>query len=140
MLEDMSMKPNGLAWLGLVLSQEQWSLGCLGKTRLVRAAEGSHCRCMNTEHAKQLHDALASVRETVSSISLSGCDKDDLFELMDRVNAELSSPRPNEQTRGMFLNSIARSLRNEPKARDVCLRLEEAMNGSGVPSTWQSGV
>ena len=75
---------------------------------------------MNTEHAKQLHQALASVHNTVSSMSFSGCDKDDLFELIDRVNAELSSLRPNEQTIGMFLNSIARSLRNEPKAREVC--------------------
>ena len=95
---------------------------------------------MNIDHTRQLHEALANVHETVSSMSLSGCDKDDMFELMERVDAELSSPRPNEQTVSMFLNSIARSLRNEPKAREACLQLEEAMNRSGVPSTWQSGV
>src|SRR4051812_40255048 len=112
----------------------------LGNIRLARGMRAHQCRRMNTEHSADLHAALANVQQTVRSLTLSGCDKDDMFELMERVDAELSSPRPNEQTVSMFLNSIARSLRNEPKAREACVQLEEAMNRSGVPSTWQSGI
>ena len=46
---------------------------------------------MNIDHTRQLHEALANVHETVSSMSLSGCDKDDMFELMERVDAGPSS-------------------------------------------------
>lgn len=95
---------------------------------------------MNLQHSKHLQDTLARVHDAVESMNLSGCDKDDMFELMERVDGELSSPHPNQQTVSMFLNSIARSLRNEPKAREICLELEDAMEQSGVPSTWQQGV
>src|SRR5690349_829810 len=95
---------------------------------------------MNTQYAKQLHEALAHVHEAVNSLTLSGCDKDDVFELMDRVDAELTASKPNDQTLSTFLNSIARSLRNDPKAREVCIQLEDAMQRSGLPSTWQSGI
>ena len=111
-----------------------------GMYRLSPLARQIKVRCMNTQHVKQLHEALASVREAVNSLTLSGCDKDDVFELMDRVDAELTSARPNDQTLSTFLNSIARSLRNDAKAREVCIKLEDAMRQSGLPSSWQSGI
>jgi hypothetical protein len=39
-----------------------------------------------------------------------------------------------------FLNSIARSLRAQPEARDACLTIESAIGVAGMPSTWQSGI
>ncbi len=39
-----------------------------------------------------------------------------------------------------FLNSIARSLRAQPEARDACLAIEDAIGKAGMPSTWQSGI
>lgn len=63
-----------------------------------------------------------------------------MFELMDRVEAELVSAHPSAQTISMFLNSIARSLRNQPEARDACLRLEAVLERTGLPSTWQAGI
>jgi len=39
-----------------------------------------------------------------------------------------------------FLNSIARSLRAQPEARDACLAIEDAISKAGMPSTWQSGI
>ena len=39
-----------------------------------------------------------------------------------------------------FLNSIARSLRAQPEARDACLAIEGAIGKAGMPSTWQSGI
>jgi len=95
---------------------------------------------MSLQHTKHLQETLSRVHDAVETLTLSGCDKDDMFELMERVEDELSSAHPNQQTVGMFLNSIARSLRNEPKARAVCMELEDAMKESGVPSTWQQGL
>jgi hypothetical protein len=39
-----------------------------------------------------------------------------------------------------FLNSIARSLRAQPEAREACLTIEDAIGAAGMPSTWQSGI
>jgi hypothetical protein len=39
-----------------------------------------------------------------------------------------------------FLNSIARSLRAQPEAREACLTIEQAIETAGMPSTWQSGI
>ncbi len=95
---------------------------------------------MNLQHTRHLRQTLTQVHEAVDGMELSVCDKDDMFELMERVDSELSSSHPNPQTVTMLLNSIARSLRNEPKARDLCLALDDAMKQSGVPSTWQQGL
>ncbi|MFL6548051.1 MAG: hypothetical protein ACJ8OJ_05110 [Povalibacter sp.] len=95
---------------------------------------------MDTENARQLQVAVSHVHEAVNTLTLSGCDKDDMFELMERVDSELNSSHPNQQTVTMFLNSIARSLRSEPEAREICMELDDAMRRSGLPSTWQSGI
>jgi hypothetical protein len=86
-----------------------------------------------------IHEALVALQHAVAT-SLSRCDQEDLGELIERVEAELSSERPNKALLGTFLNSIARSLRTEPGAREVCLAIEDAIDKAGIPSTWQSGI
>src|SRR3954453_8763351 len=81
-----------------------------GNLRLVRYRVRDQILCMDTENARQLQVAVSHVHEAVNTLTLSGCDKDDMFELMERVDSELNSSHPNQQTVTMFLNSIARSL------------------------------
>lgn len=95
---------------------------------------------MNVQELADMRDALAVVHDTIATLILPGCDRDDLFELMDRVEAELMAPHPNAQTLGTCLNSIARSLRNQPEAREICLQLQEVLESNGLPSHWQSGL
>lgn len=87
-----------------------------------------------------MHDSLAVVHDTIASLTLPGCDRDDMLELMDRMEAELKAKHPNAQTLGTYLNSVARSLRNQPEAREICLRIQDVLERNGLPSTWQSGL
>ncbi len=93
----------------------------------------------NTE-LTEIHQALAAVQQTVGTLTFPGCDKDDLFELIDRVESELRASHPNVQVIGTFLNSIARSLRNQPEAREACVVVEDALEHTGIPSTWMNGI
>lgn len=95
---------------------------------------------MNGLQLSAVHEALVSVQDTVGALTFPSCDKDDVIELIDRVEAELHSAHPNLQLMCTFLNSIARSLRSQPEARDACMMIESAMETAGVPSTWQSGI
>ena len=95
---------------------------------------------VDTQALTEIHQALAAVHDTVGTMTFPSCDQDDMFELMDRLEAELSAAHPNTRIIGTFLNSIARSLRNQPEARDACLRIQEAIERSGLPSTWQNGI
>jgi len=87
-----------------------------------------------------IHQALVTVQQAVTTMSFPSCDQGDLIELIDRVEAELHSAHPNVSLLGTFLNSIARSLRAQPEARDVCLVIEDAIGAAGIASTWQSGI
>jgi hypothetical protein len=87
-----------------------------------------------------IHQALMTVQQAVTTMTFPSCDQGDLFELIDRVEEELHSPRPNVSLMGTFLNSIARSLRAQPEAREVCLVVEDATGAAGITSTWQSGI
>jgi hypothetical protein len=87
-----------------------------------------------------IHQALVAVQHAVTSMTFSNCDKDDVIELIDRVESELHASHPNVPVMCTFLNSIARSLRNQPEAREACLVIEDAIEGAGLPSTWQSGI
>jgi len=98
------------------------------------------CGGVNTQDLSEIHQTLSAVHDAVGTLTFPGCDRDDMFELMDRVESELSAAHPNTQVIGTFLNSIARSLRNQPEARDACLRLEGLMERTGLPSTWQTGI
>lgn len=95
---------------------------------------------MNGTQLAGIHHALVAVQHAVTSMTFSSCDKDDLLELIDRVESELHAPRPNVPLMCNFLNSIARSLRSQPEAREACLAIESAIEDAGLPSTWQSGI
>ena len=87
-----------------------------------------------------LHQALVSVQLAVTSMTFPSCDQEDLIELIDGVEAQLHINHPNLAMMCRFLNSIARSLRAQPEARDACLAIEDAIGKAGMPSTWQSGI
>jgi hypothetical protein len=95
---------------------------------------------VNAQELTEIHHVLAAVHDTVGALTFSRCDKDDVMELIDRVESELSAAHPNVQIIGTFLNSIARSFRAQPEAREVCLRIEDVIERAGLPSTWQAGI
>jgi hypothetical protein len=95
---------------------------------------------VNTQELTEIHQTLTAVHDTVGALTFPRCDLDDMFELMERVESELSAAHPNVQVIGTFLNSIARSLRTHAEARDVCLRIEDVIERTGLPSTWQAGI
>ena len=95
---------------------------------------------MNTQELTEIHQALAAVHDTVGTLTFPRCDQDDVFEAIDRVESELHASHPNVQVIGTFLNSIARSLRSHSEAREACLRIEDAIERTGLPSTWQAGI
>ena len=66
---------------------------------------------MDGAQASAIHQALVSVQDAVTQMTFSSCDKDDVLELIERVENELHSPHPNLALMCTFLNSIARSLR-----------------------------
>jgi hypothetical protein len=87
-----------------------------------------------------IHDALVAVQQAVTTMTFPSCDQEDMIELIDRVESELHSRHPNVPLMCTFLNSIARSLRAQPEAREACLTIEDAIGAAGMPSTWQSGI
>jgi pyruvate/2-oxoglutarate dehydrogenase complex dihydrolipoamide acyltransferase (E2) component len=95
---------------------------------------------MNGETRAAIHRALVSVHGAVTEMSFSRCDQEDLIELIDRVEEQLHRSQPNAALVCTFLNSIARSLRAQPEAREACLTIEQAIEAAGMPSTWQSGI
>lgn len=95
---------------------------------------------MNQQELTEIHQTLAAVYDTVGSLTFPRCDQEDVYELIARVETELASPHPNLQLIDTFLNSLARSLRAEPAARQACLRIEEVLERTGLPSTWQAGI
>ena len=97
-------------------------------------------RMMNKEQAAAIHHALISVQSAVTGMTFPRCDQEDLIELIDKVEEQLHCPHPNTTLMCTFLNSIARSLRAQPEAREACLTIEQAIEVAGMPSTWQSGI
>jgi hypothetical protein len=95
---------------------------------------------MDGSQLDHIHQALVAVQHAVTSMTFCSCDQDDVCELIDRVESELHSTHPNVPLLCNFLNSLARSLRAQPEAREACLVIEDAMDHAGLPSTWQSGI
>ena len=95
---------------------------------------------MDGQQLTAVHRALVAVQEQVVTMTFPSCDQEDVVELIDRVEAELHTGHPNTALVCTFLNSIARSLRAQPEARDACLAIEGAIGAAGMPSTWQSGI
>lgn len=105
-------------------------------------ADPAHCSHsptrVDTQQLTAIHQALLCVTDTVGMLTFPCFDQDGVFELIDRVEAELNSQHPDTRVIGTFLNSLARSLRNQPEAREACLRIEDVIERTGMPSTWQS--
>jgi pyruvate/2-oxoglutarate dehydrogenase complex dihydrolipoamide acyltransferase (E2) component len=99
-----------------------------------------HQTMMNGEQQAAIHHALLAVQNAVTGMTFPRCDQEDLIELIDRVEEQLHCPHPNTALMCTFLNSIARSLRAQPEAREACLTIEQAIETAGMPSTWQSGI
>jgi hypothetical protein len=95
---------------------------------------------VNTQELTEIHQALLAVHDTVGTLTFPRCDQEDVLELIDRVETELAASHPNIQIIDTFLNSIARSLRAQPEAREACLRIEDVLERTGLPSTWQAGI
>ena len=95
---------------------------------------------MDGEQQAAIHQALISVQHAVTSMTFPTCDQQDLIEAIDSVEEQLHTSHPNLALMCRFLNSIARSLRAQPEARDTCLLIEDAIGKAGMPSTWQSGI
>jgi hypothetical protein len=110
------------------------------RERLSGTVREVHIPAMDRAQLASIHQALVAVQHAVTSMTFSSCDKDDVIELIERVESELHATHPNVTVMGTFLNSIARSLRNQPEARHACLVIEDALEGAGFPSTWQSGI
>jgi hypothetical protein len=104
------------------------------------AREGSNCRVMDGTQTNAIHEALVAVQHAVTIMTFPSCDQEDLIELIDRVEGELHASHPNVPLMCTFLNSIARSLRAQPEAREACLAIEDAIDAAGMQSTWQSGI
>jgi len=103
-------------------------------------ADGFKFAPMDGTQQTAIHQALVTVQQALTTMTFPSCDQGDLLELIDRVEEELHSAHPNVSLMGTFLNSIARSLRAQPEAREVCLAIEDAIGAAGIASTWQSGI
>jgi hypothetical protein len=84
-----------------------------------------------------IRQALAAAREAARQIHLSECDVDDLEQVIAPAEAELDANLPNVRTLASYLNSVARSLRAEPRGRSAVLQLDAAMRDAGVPTDWE---
>ncbi len=93
---------------------------------------------MNPAQRDTIQKALQHTRERMATLDFSACDKDEVQELMQRVESEIQGLHPNNSVVASFLNSIARSLRTEPAAHKVCLELDAAMREAGIPTTWET--
>jgi hypothetical protein len=107
---------------------------------LAAFAKRVQIRLMDGTQQAAIHQALVSVQHAVTSMTFPSCDQEDLIEAIDRVEEQLHINHPNLALMCWFLNSIARSLRAQPEARDACLAIEDAIGKAGMPSTWQSGI
>ena len=103
-------------------------------------ANGFKFTSMDGTEQAAIHQALVAVQHAVTSMTFPSCDQEDLIEAIDSVEEQLHVSHPNVALMCRFLNSIARSLRAQPEARDACLAIEDAISKAGMPSTWQSGI
>lgn len=92
---------------------------------------------MNSAAVENIRTAVNAAYQIAQS-DLKGCDIDDIEELLQPLDRELSTARPNTQTLASYLNSLARSLRSDPAARKACLQLDAAMREAGIPTDWET--
>jgi hypothetical protein len=120
-----------------------WALPLTQRARpggLRLSLNGFKFTTMDGTQQDAIHQALVAVQHAVTSMTFPSCDQEDLIEAIDRVEEQLHVNHPNVALMCRFLNSIARSLRAQPEAREACLVIEDAIGKAGMPSTWQSGI
>lgn len=87
--------------------------------------------------ADAIRQVLMDVRAAMQDLDSDACDVADIEEIVDKVAAELDANQPNAATLSTYLNSIARSLRAEPRVRTVVMELDAAMRAAKVPTNWE---
>src|SRR5207253_9493940 len=95
------------------------------------SANGFKFPAMDESQAAAIHQALVAVQHAVTSMTFPVYDQEELIEAIDSVEAQLHTNHPNVALMCRFLNSIARSLRAQPEARDACLAIEHAIGKAG---------
>jgi hypothetical protein len=91
---------------------------------------------VDSRHANAIREVLLDVTDALGSLDLDSCDIGDLQEIIDAAVTELDRPHPSVATLGTYLNSLARSLRSDPKVRTVVMELDVAMREANVPTNW----
>lgn len=92
---------------------------------------------MQRVNVDQLRRAIEAVRAASQRAEFDTCDSADLSEIIEPVERELNASHPNPSTLSTYLNSLARSLRAEPSARNAVMQLDAAMRESGIPAQWE---
>jgi hypothetical protein len=92
---------------------------------------------VDTANAHAIRQVLVDVQAATQELELDACDAEDLREIIERAAAELDAQHPSVATLGTYLNSIARSLRSEPRVRTVVMELDAAMREASVPTNWE---
>ncbi len=92
---------------------------------------------MQSSQLQDLSRALEAAHEYAHHSSFDGCDAGDIDEVIDSAKKELQKPHPSKQTLSTYLNSVARSLRADESAREICMRLDSAMRAADVPTHWE---
>jgi hypothetical protein len=95
---------------------------------------------VDSHHATAIREVLLDVTDALGSLDLDSCDIGDLQEIIDAAVAELDRPHPSVATLGTYLNSLARSLRSDPKVRTVVMELDVAMREANVPTNWDQSA
>jgi hypothetical protein len=85
----------------------------------------------------EIRAALHEAREAARSAQLDDCDLDDLDLVLGPAEKELDAELPSVQTLTTYLNSVARSLRSIPSARNEILKLDAAMRAAHIPTQWE---
>jgi hypothetical protein len=92
---------------------------------------------LDRKNAEAIRQVLIDVRAVLDALELDDCDSSEVREVIDKIAAELDSPQPQVATLGLYLNSVARSLRSEPQARTVVMELDAAMHEAQLPRNWE---
>jgi hypothetical protein len=88
-------------------------------------------------NANAIRQVLMDVQAAMQDLDSDTCDAADVQEIVDKATAELASDRPNAATLSTYLNSIARSLRAEPRVQTLVMELDAAMRAAKVPTNWE---
>ena len=92
---------------------------------------------VDRRQAISIRHVLMDVEDALEALDLDDDDAGDIQDVIDKTFAELENPIPNTATLGTYLNSLARSLRSQPRVRTVVLELDAVMREANVPTTWE---